>query len=97
MAENIKYIRWAAGVLKIVMIIRVVLGIITFLSTFLIPIAAASQGNNLAAGVSVAINFGALITIVIDAFIIYTAARALELLADIAYHLLATWHSGNKS
>ncbi len=63
MADNIKYLRWAAGVLKIVMVINIILGILGFLGAMLIPVAAASQGHNVAAGASIVINLGALITI----------------------------------
>ncbi len=95
MADNIKYIRWAAGVLKIIMVINIILGLLGFLGGLLIPITAASQGNSGVAGASIFLNLGALITIAVNAFITYTAARALELLADIAYHLLVTWHKQN--
>lgn len=92
MADNIKYIRWAAGVMKIVMVINIILGLIGFVGSLLVPVGAALNGNATGMVAGFTINFGVLISIVVNAFLTYTAARALELLADIAYHLLRVWH-----
>lgn len=75
MADNIKYIRWAAGLLKIITVFNVIVN----MGIFIVSIFGGS------------INFLAPINIIINAFFTYTAARGLELLADIAYHLLIAW------
>ena len=92
MANNIRYARWAAGVLKIIMVLNVIIGLVVFAASLLFPAAAIAQRNMPGTALGITINFGALITIAIQAFMTYTAARALELLADVAYHLLMTWH-----
>ena len=96
MDNNIRYIRWAATTLKVVIVINLILGLLAFIATFVFPVAAAVNGNVPATGFGLVINFGALVILIINAFITYTAARGLELLADIAHHLLMTWQQNKQ-
>ena len=97
MAENIKYIRWAAKILRGIMTFNIMFGITSFVSGLFIPVATASRGYALGTSAALLVNFEALVSIFILAFITYTASRALELLADIGYHLLMTWHRSQGS
>jgi uncharacterized membrane protein len=99
MANNIKYIRWAAGALKIIMVINIIIGLIGFVGSLAAPVLAAASGSAAGTVVGFSLNIGMLVTIAINAFMTYTAARGLDLLADVAYHLLMTWHkqAGNNS
>ncbi len=89
MADNIKYIRWAAKVLKIVIVINFVIGFARMSMTAGLVAFTVNKGTVPAGIITISIDF---IGIIIYAFILYTAARGLELLADVGYHLLITWH-----
>lgn len=93
MADNIKYIRWAAKVLKVVMVINILIGFGTMYLTTIAAMIAGTRGGTITTGI-VAGGFTILIDfvgIIVNAFILYTAARGLELLSDMAYTLLRTW------
>lgn len=96
MTENIKYIRWAARMLRIIMMVNILIGFGSiFLSVFGTAIGAVSAGAAIVPVglVAIIIQF---IGILVNAFFIYTASRGLELMADIAFHLLQQWHKQNQ-
>lgn len=92
MADNIKYIRWAAKALRVIMVLNILTGFGgMFITVGVTAASGLSMGRAAIPVGSITIVFQ-FITVLINAFLIYTAARGLELLADIAYHLLITWH-----
>lgn len=95
MADNVKYIRWAAKVLKVIMVINLILEVVLFLATLLGSALATSQ-STVGASVGFTLSITGIISVIIKAFITYTAARGLELLADVAYYLLVTWQRQNQ-
>lgn len=92
MADNVKYIRWAAKIIKIIMVINLILEFVVFSAAFLGALLVSGQTISGGSSLGFTISITGFVGIFIKAFLTYTAARALELLADIAYHLLVTWH-----
>ncbi len=89
MADNIKYIQWAAKVLRIIMVINILIGFGTMVASVVGGVIVLGAGGFVAGLVTILIQF---VGILINAFFIYTAARGLELVADMAYQQLVAWH-----
>ncbi|MBI1278037.1 MAG: hypothetical protein GC179_07915 [Anaerolineaceae bacterium] len=68
-ADNIKYIRWAAGVLKVIMVINIILGLITFVGSLLLPIGVVLNGSATGTIVGLTVNFGTLMSIAVNVFL----------------------------
>jgi len=87
--KNIKYLRWASKVLKIILVINTLNGLLGVCLLFSGSVTIISQ-TNVAQTPDLLSTSSVIFNVLAGVFLIYTAARALELFADVAERIMNT-------
>lgn len=85
--KNIKYLRWASKVLKIILVINTLNGLLGVCLLFSGGATIVSQ-TNVAQTPDLISTANVIFNVLAGVFVVYTAARALELFADVAEKIL---------